>query len=60
MDPSDKDERDTRARNFAAIANACPYSAVHVNGVPFPGITRIKLTKEQLEEVRGSENKATG
>lgn len=31
------------------------YSTITINGKPFPGITRVRLTKEQLEEVRGSE-----
>jgi len=54
------EERDRIARTFAMVVNAYPKTEVCINGVPWPGIAKLKLTKEQLEGVHGSENKTTG
>jgi hypothetical protein len=59
MDPKSKEERDRIARNFAAVANSAQYATVKIDGVPRPSVKPIRLTKEQLEEVRGSESETT-
>lgn len=68
MDPKTKQpqnevssrERDSRARNYVALANTFQSATVIVGGSKITGVRVVPLKNEELEKVHGSENEATG
>ena len=60
MDPKPESEHDRIVRNIAALLNTAQWATISLDGVPLRGVRLVRLTKEQLEKVHGSENEATG